>query len=56
LRPIWPLGLVVEGFGGASVIVRETPAILGTLDARALLRDIWMIWPIWAKARRWRRG
>lgn len=34
------LGLVLEGFGGASVIVRETPAILGTLDARALLRDI----------------
>ncbi|MCH8466920.1 MAG: DNA mismatch repair endonuclease MutL [Roseinatronobacter sp.] len=34
------LGLVIEGFGGASVIVRETPALLGTLDARALLRDI----------------
>lgn len=34
------LGLVVEPFGGGAVVVRETPAILGTPDARALVRDI----------------
>ncbi len=34
------LGLVVEPFGGAAVAVRETPAILGDVDARALVRDI----------------
>jgi DNA mismatch repair protein MutL len=34
------LGLVVEPFGGGAVVVRETPAILGTADARALVRDI----------------
>ncbi|MCX7888822.1 MAG: DNA mismatch repair endonuclease MutL [Rhodobacteraceae bacterium] len=33
------LGLVVEPFGGA-VAVRATPAILGPVDAAALLRDI----------------
>ncbi|MCT8330865.1 DNA mismatch repair endonuclease MutL [Albidovulum sediminis] len=34
------LGLVVEPFGGSAVAVRETPAILGEVDAAALLRDI----------------
>jgi DNA mismatch repair protein MutL len=34
------LGLVLEGFGGSSIMVRETPAILGQIDARGLIRDI----------------
>ncbi|EEW26694.1 DNA mismatch repair endonuclease MutL [Rhodobacter ferrooxidans] len=34
------LGLVIEPFGGNAVAVRETPAILGRVDAQALLRDI----------------
>ena len=34
------LGLVVEPFGGSAVVVRETPAILGTVNAGALIRDI----------------
>ncbi|TVP74277.1 MAG: DNA mismatch repair endonuclease MutL [Rhodobacteraceae bacterium] len=34
------LGLVIEGFGGRCVMLRETPAILGQIDARGLIRDI----------------
>ncbi|MCE8547651.1 DNA mismatch repair endonuclease MutL [Ruegeria pomeroyi] len=34
------LGLSIEPFGGGAVAVRETPAILGPLDAGAMLRDI----------------
>nr|WP_092081283.1 DNA mismatch repair endonuclease MutL [Poseidonocella sedimentorum] len=34
------LGLAIEPFGGGAVAVRETPAILGEVDAGALLRDI----------------
>lgn len=34
------LGLGVEPFGGGAVAVRETPAMLGQVDAAALLRDI----------------
>lgn len=34
------LGLVVEPFGGDAIAVRETPAILGLVDARALILDI----------------
>ncbi|PRX33918.1 DNA mismatch repair protein MutL [Meinhardsimonia xiamenensis] len=34
------LGLVIEPFGGGAVAVRETPAILGPVDAAALVRDI----------------
>ena len=34
------LGLGIEGFGPGSIAVRETPAILGTCDAAAMLRDI----------------
>ncbi|MEO1139856.1 MAG: DNA mismatch repair endonuclease MutL, partial [Pseudomonadota bacterium] len=34
------LGLVIESFGPGSIAVRETPAILGTCDAGAMLRDV----------------
>ncbi|MCA0369577.1 MAG: DNA mismatch repair endonuclease MutL [Proteobacteria bacterium] len=34
------LGLVVEAFGGGAFVVRETPALLGAVDARALLQDV----------------
>jgi len=34
------LGLVIEPFGAGSLAVRETPALLGPIDAGALLRDI----------------
>jgi len=34
------VGLVVEPFGGTAIAVRETPAILGVVNARALILDI----------------
>ncbi|MDV7141226.1 DNA mismatch repair endonuclease MutL [Tropicimonas sp. TH_r6] len=34
------LGLTIEPFGGGAVAVRETPAILGEINAKALLADI----------------
>lgn len=34
------LGLSIEPFGGGAVAVRETPAILGEVNAHAMLRDI----------------
>jgi DNA mismatch repair protein MutL len=34
------LGLVIEAFGGGAVAVRETPAILGPINAKAMLMDI----------------
>ncbi|MGH1370110.1 MAG: DNA mismatch repair endonuclease MutL [Maritimibacter sp.] len=34
------LGLVIEAFGGGAVAVRETPAILGEVNAQNMLRDI----------------
>ena len=34
------LGLVIEQFGGSSVAVRETPALLGEVNAEALVRDV----------------
>ncbi len=34
------LGLVLEPFGGGAVAVRETPAILGAINAAALIRDL----------------
>ena len=34
------LGLEVEGFGATAVLVRATPALLGTTDAVALVRDL----------------
>ena len=34
------LGLTIEAFGGGAVAVRETPAILGKVDAKAMIHDI----------------
>ena len=34
------LGLVLEGFGPGAVAVREVPALLGKVDAAALVRDL----------------
>lgn len=34
------MGLTIEPFGGGAIAVRETPAILGTVNATALIRDI----------------
>ncbi|SFJ50974.1 DNA mismatch repair endonuclease MutL [Celeribacter neptunius] len=34
------LGLVIEPFGGGSIAVRETPAILGRVAAKAMIEDI----------------
>ncbi len=34
------MGLTIEPFGNGAVVVRETPAILGEVNADALLRDI----------------
>jgi DNA mismatch repair protein MutL len=34
------LGLGIEAFGGSAVAVRETPALLGVVDAAALLADV----------------
>ncbi|WP_137702664.1 DNA mismatch repair endonuclease MutL [Marimonas lutisalis] len=34
------LGLTIEPFGGGAVAVRETPAILGEVNAKAMLGDI----------------
>jgi DNA mismatch repair protein MutL len=35
-----PFGLVIEAFGGESVLVREIPAILGQEDIRGLILDL----------------
>ncbi|MEM8552941.1 MAG: DNA mismatch repair endonuclease MutL [Pseudomonadota bacterium] len=34
------LGLALEPFGSGAVVVRETPAVLGTFDIAALVRDL----------------
>ncbi len=34
------LGLTLEPFGGGAIAVRETPAILGEINAEAMLRDV----------------
>ena len=34
------VGLVIEPFGGHAIAVREVPAILGQVNAAALLRDV----------------
>ncbi len=34
------LGLVIEPFGAGAVLVRETPALLGQVDARGLIKDL----------------
>lgn len=33
-------GLTIESFGGGAVVVRETPAILGEVNAEAIVRDV----------------
>ena len=33
-------GLLIEPFGPGAVAVRETPSLLGEIDARALIRDL----------------
>ena len=46
-------GLVIEPFGAGAVAVRETPAILGQIDAALHWSRIWsMKLPIWAPLRR----
>jgi DNA mismatch repair protein MutL len=34
------LGLVIEPFGPGAILVRETPALLGHIDARGMLKDL----------------
>jgi DNA mismatch repair protein MutL len=34
------LGLVVEPFGGGAIAVRETPAVLGQINAKSLVLDV----------------
>jgi len=34
------LGLAIEGFGRGAIAVREVPALLGTVDAAGLVRDL----------------
>src|SRR5262249_50728319 len=34
------LGLVIESFGENAVLVREVPALLGSCDAKGLVRDL----------------
>ncbi|MBT3790756.1 MAG: DNA mismatch repair endonuclease MutL [Alphaproteobacteria bacterium] len=34
------LGLAIEAFGPGALVVRETPALLGEVDAKGLLRDL----------------
>ena len=34
------LGLVIEGFGIGTIVVRETPALLGKTDIKGLIRDL----------------
>ena len=33
-------GILIEPFGPGAVVVRETPALLGEIDAKALVRDL----------------
>ena len=40
LETLNQLGLIIESFGNDSVIVRETPALLGEVNAQALVKDI----------------
>ncbi len=34
------LGLVIEAFGPGAILVRETPALLGHIDAKGMLKDL----------------
>ncbi len=40
LETLNQLGLIIESFGNDSVIVRETPALLGEVNAQELVKDI----------------
>ena len=40
LEPLNQLGLVIESFGEDAVIVRETPALLGEVNIKELIKDI----------------
>ena len=40
LESLCQLGLTIEAFGNDSVIVRETPALLGEVDTQQLVTDI----------------
>jgi DNA mismatch repair protein MutL len=40
LEPLNQLGLVIEAFGEDALIVRETPALLGEVNAQELVKDI----------------
>jgi DNA mismatch repair protein MutL len=44
------LGLEVEAFGPASIVVRATPALLGTTDVVALIRDLADDLSAWGRA------
>jgi len=44
------LGLVLEAFGGNAVLVRETPALLGKTNARALVQDLAAERAVWGEA------
>ncbi len=44
------LGLEVEAFGPTSILVRATPALLGTTDATALVRDLADDLSAWGRA------
>ena len=44
------LGLVLERFGPGAVAVRETPSLLGAIDAQALVRDLAEELAEWDKA------
>ena len=39
-RELTEMGLAVEAFGTGAVVVRETPALLGEIDAAGLIRDL----------------
>lgn len=39
-EPLSHMGLTIEAFGENTVIVRETPALLGTVNAEQLVKDI----------------
>jgi DNA mismatch repair protein MutL len=45
-------GLVLEGFGPGAVCVRETPALLGAVDARRLVTDLADDLAEWERTRR----
>ncbi len=34
------LGMVIEAFGEGTIVVRETPALLGEMDLKSLIRDL----------------